>query len=298
MTPSRHPFDLDDTETFARWSAARLRAAPRRAEDLLVEVHDPRALSPAEHAAIQQRLARANMAFYASPHHQDDPDLPRHLAHQFGLVRLDANWLADDDGISHLQVTPGVAAGADYIPYTHHALGWHTDGYYNPPERSIHAMVLHCVRDAIEGGENQLLDHELAYLLLRHQAPELVRALMHPQAMMIPQRTADDGSTRAAQAGPVFSVHRDARGQARLHMRYTARTRSIVWRDDPITLAAAQALRQIMAAPDSPVIRTRLHPGWGLICVNVLHDRSAFHDDPAHPRLLFRARYLDQITLG
>ena len=34
----------------------------------------------------------------------------------------------------------------------------------------------------------------------------------------------------------------------------------------------------------------------GLLCNNVLHDRSAFTDDPTHPpRLLYRARYLDRI---
>jgi hypothetical protein len=34
----------------------------------------------------------------------------------------------------------------------------------------------------------------------------------------------------------------------------------------------------------------------GLVCHNVLHDRSAFDDDPARPRLLLRARYLDRTT--
>jgi hypothetical protein len=34
----------------------------------------------------------------------------------------------------------------------------------------------------------------------------------------------------------------------------------------------------------------------GLLCNNVLHDRSAFSDDPSRPRLLYRARYLDRIV--
>jgi hypothetical protein len=33
----------------------------------------------------------------------------------------------------------------------------------------------------------------------------------------------------------------------------------------------------------------------GLVCNNVLHDRSGFVDDPMHPRLLYRARYLDRV---
>jgi len=34
----------------------------------------------------------------------------------------------------------------------------------------------------------------------------------------------------------------------------------------------------------------------GLLCNNVLHDRSAFSDGPDQPRLLYRARYLDRIN--
>jgi hypothetical protein len=41
-----------------------------------------------------------------------------------------------------------------------------------------------------------------------------------------------------------------------------------------------------------------MQPGMGLLCNNVLHDRSAFTDDALNPRLLYRARYLDRIALG
>jgi hypothetical protein len=34
----------------------------------------------------------------------------------------------------------------------------------------------------------------------------------------------------------------------------------------------------------------------GLLCNNVLHDRSGFTDNPATPRLLYRARYHDRIA--
>ena len=36
--------------------------------------------------------------------------------------------------------------------------------------------------------------------------------------------------------------------------------------------------------------------GMGLVCNNVLHDREGFTDDPAAPRLLYRARFLDRIA--
>ncbi len=88
--------------------------------------------------------------------------------------RLDRNWLADDDGISSVTV-PGEGGRGDYIPYTNRPIRWHTDGYYNPPERRIRAMVLHCVAPAASGGENALLDHEIAYLLLRDAIPRTSR---------------------------------------------------------------------------------------------------------------------------
>jgi hypothetical protein len=34
----------------------------------------------------------------------------------------------------------------------------------------------------------------------------------------------------------------------------------------------------------------------GLLCNNVLHDRAAFDDDAAAPRLLYRARYHERIA--
>jgi hypothetical protein len=44
------------------------------------------------------------------------------------------------------------------------------------------------------------------------------------------------------------------------------------------------------------VLRLRLEAGMGLVCHNVLHDRTAFTDDPARPRLLLRARFLDRVA--
>jgi alpha-ketoglutarate-dependent taurine dioxygenase len=64
----------------------------------------------------------------------------------------------------------------EFIPYTDKPIRWHTDGYYNIPERTVRGMVLHCVQSAASGGENQLLDHEIAYILLRDENPDFIRA--------------------------------------------------------------------------------------------------------------------------
>jgi hypothetical protein len=81
-------------------------------------------------------------------------------------------------------------------------------------------------------------------------------------------------------------------------MRYTARTRSIVWKDDADTKEAVAFLEKLLASDVPYLFRLTLQPGMGLLCNNVLHDRSGFVDDPQHPRLLYRARYLDRISAG
>jgi alpha-ketoglutarate-dependent taurine dioxygenase len=286
-----NPFDLDDAATYQRWRERKLAEAPARADDLIVEVGDPRALSDAEHAALMARIRHCNMAIYAGARHDEDGDIPRRLGAQFGLRRLDANWLAGEDGVSEIRVFDDGTRKL-YIPYTDRPIKWHTDGYYHPPEWQIRGMVLHCVRAAATGGENRLLDHEMAYLLLRDQDPAHIRALMQPDAMLIPERVDEKDGVRPAQSGPVFSLD----GEGNLHMRYTARTRSIAWKPDAALQAAVVALERLLNLNTTQVLQVRLEAGMGLLCNNVLHDRAAFSDDPERQRLLYRARYLDRIS--
>ena len=288
------PFDLDQPVAYQRWREAKLASQPLGPEDLLVEVADPRALSGAERQALLQRCASANMAIYRSPLQAPDKSIPRQLAQQLGLHRLDGNWLADEDGISQIAVAAPSALGerGAFIPYTDRPIKWHTDGYYHPPSRPLRAMVLHCVRAARSGGETGLMDHEMAYIAMRDANPDWVRALMASDAMTIPARLDDDGVARAAQAGPVFSVDPDS---GALHMRYTARTRSVQWKDDAATRAGAEFLTQLLGRDGPHLFRLTLHSGMGLVCNNVLHERTGFVDDALQPRLLYRARYLDRI---
>lgn len=286
----RNPFDLDDAAAYRRWREWKLDTAPRRVDELVVPVGDPLALTPAETAAIVTRCRRWNMALYASADAAEDSTIPRELGRQLGLTRLDANWLADEDGVSRVEVSED-GARPGYIPYTNRPINWHTDGYYNGPGERVRGMVLHCVRPAAGGGVNALMDHERLYILLRDRDPEFVRALSQQTAMTIPPRVDELGEARAAQPGPVFSV--DAGGD--LHMRYTARTRSIVWADQPVVRSAVATLGEILASAEAPIFRLRLVAGMGLVCNNVLHDRSGFEEDPDAPRLLYRARYFDRV---
>ena len=185
-------------DPFERRRERKLARYPRRTEDLIVEVRDPRNLSDSEAAEIRRLCAVANMAVYASPLADlADKDLARRLGERLGLARLHANPLADEDGISALEVAPEKSARG-YIPYSNRRLLWHTDGYYNPPASRIRAFLLHCVRPAAAGGENRLLDPEIAYILLRDADPRYVEALSAPDAMTIPANEEDPAAERAA----------------------------------------------------------------------------------------------------
>lgn len=287
------PFLLENESAYQTWRSRKLENYPVRAEQLIVEVNDPRNLTQAEYEAILGSCRKANMAIYAGRTGADpDKDIPRLLGRRLGLERLDCNMLADNDGLTSLKVVAS-SPRQGYIPYSNKPIKWHTDGYYNTPARQIWGLQLHCVQSSAEGGENALMDHEIAYLLLRDENPDFIRALMQPDAMTIPARVEEDGVARPDSVGPVFSVHPES---GDLHMRYTARTRSIAWKQDAATLAAVAFLEKLLDSDLPYIYRARLEPGMGLVGNNVLHDRAGFNDDETHHRLLYRARYYDRIA--
>ena len=79
-------------------------------------------------------------------------------------------------------------------------------------------------------------------------------------------------------------------------MRYTARRKSVRWRCDATTEEAAARLLGIMDNDTTCVVRTRLEAGMGLVCNNVLHERTAFDDADGNARLLLRARFRERIA--
>jgi alpha-ketoglutarate-dependent taurine dioxygenase len=291
--PHGNPFDIDDADTYSRWRDWKWRHAPTRIDEVLVEVRDPAGLSPAEVDQMTLHCARSNLVVYRSARRAPGERAVEALGNRLGLSRLDRNWLADEDGVSRITVSDASDGRGGFIPYTDRAINWHTDGYYHPDRRRIQAMILHCVAPAASGGDNSLIDHELAYIALREHSADAVRALMACDAMTVPQRSDGDGVARAAQPGPVFSVDP---GSRRLHMRYTARSRSIEWKSDAATRLARQFLETYLASRPAQQLRLKLEAGMGIVANNVLHDRSAFVDDASAPRLLLRARWLDRVA--
>ncbi len=287
-----NPFNLDNDTAYQAWRERKLEGYPGRVEDLIVEVNDPCHLTKAEHEAIHSRCRKTNMAIYAGPTGNDpDKAIPRLLGDQFGLNKLDCNMGADGDGITTLQVVDSEWRGS-YIPYTNRPIHWHTDGYYNRPEQQVRGLLLHCVAPAVKGGENALLDHEIAYIHLRDANPDYIRALSMAEVMTIPPNVENGIELRPARSGPVFSLLPDGN----LHMRYTARTRSIEWHPDPHVREAAGALTALLVSDSRYIFRATLQPGQGLISNNVLHDRTGFDEDGEHRRQLYRLRYYQRMN--
>ena len=292
--PTGSPFDPDDERAYLAWRERKLAASPRSVEEQMVNIDDGQRVAGGEMTLVHQALQRANFVIYSLARATaDDKAVIRQLGRQFGLERLDDNLCADDDSITSLRVVEKRREG-EYIPYTNKRLNWHTDGYYNTLERQIRGVILHCVQPAAVGGESALMDHEMAYIQLRDKNPDFIRALMAPDAMTIPPNVQNGREIRPAQGGPVFSVGPDGH----LHMRYSARTRNIIWKDDADTRAAAECLLDLFQQDSPYIFRHRLKSGQGVLTNNVLHCRSAFEDDAAsgQRRLLYRARYFDRIA--
>ena len=287
------PFHPGNTTGYQAWRAAKLDSYPKDKNALLVSIQDPENLSPDEHREIQRRCAKTNFVIYTTKNETPASKATiRRLCQALGLNRLDRHLYAGDDGISAIQYSSNRRQG-EYIPYTRQRIRWHTDGYYNTFERQIRGMILHCVAPASQGGENMLLDHEIAYLLMRDENPAWIEALMQPDALTIPANAVDGKTIREAVTGPVFSID-SANGC--LHMRYSARQRNIIWKDDADTRKAAAFLQDLWKNPPEYVFRHRLEAGQGLISNNILHGRDAFEDDRGSAnRLLYRARAYDRI---
>lgn len=285
------PFDIDNNDVYEKWRDNKLKDYPQSLADLVVDINDPRTLSQAEHKALLDVCRKTNMVIYAGKTGTDpDPEIPLSMGRHFGVESLDNNWLADDSGLTSLTVAED-GIRQRYIPYTNQAINWHTDGYYNSRKNQIHALLLHVVQRAAQGGENALMDHEIAYILLREKNPDYIRALMGPKVMTIPSRIEDGKVARAEESGSVFSITE----QGELHMRYTIRVNNVIWSDDAITKEALEYLN-LMFNSDSPYIfRGLLESGMGLISNNVLHDRAAFTDSEKYKRHFYRARYFNRL---
>ena len=289
----RSPFALDDHERYAAWRATKL---ARSGRPQAIDIEDPGDLSEAEKQALLGACHAYNFALFRDRSKANDIEQRlRAFGRRLGLLDLDQNLCAEDSGVTAISVK---ATDTDhtYIPYTNRPLGWHTDGYYNAGQLQVRAWLLYCAQPAAEGGDNELLDHEIAYIRVRDQNPDWIRALMAPDAFTIPSNTEHGQEIRPDHSGPVFSV---SPHDGSLHMRYSARQRNVIWKDDALTRDAADFLLDLFKRGDDHIYRYRLEAGEGVISNNILHRRDGFRDEPAAgaKRLIYRARYYQRLPL-
>ncbi|MEE2698510.1 MAG: TauD/TfdA family dioxygenase [Pseudomonadota bacterium] len=287
----KNPFNLSDNEEYLSWRNNKLLKLPVSADDLLVKIEDFASPSKVEKQAIINRCNDFNMAVYDTIPNTTKA-LPLALARSVGLSSFDRPLCSGDDGLVEITVFEGGRKGS-YIPYSDKPLSWHTDGYYNKPKEQVRGFLLHCSRDAEEGGYSEFIDPEIIYIKLRDENPEFIRALMYKDALSIPANFENGVKVRDASTGPVFSVI-----SGELHMRYSDRKRNIEWKSDALVTDARKRLCNILRNTEKNIIRLRLQPGQGVICNNVLHRRSGFKDstNKDKKRLLFRARYLNRVS--
>ncbi len=291
MDDSRKKRDPGEPSPYRRWRDAKLSACPQGVDALMVDIDRLAKISANEAAELRDRIRRFNMAIYRCRDRTVDRATIHAFAATFGLRRIDRHLCAGEDGVTALEKAVS-GRRKRYIPYSNRSLSWHTDGYYNDSTKPIRAILLHCMHAAAAGGENGLLDPEIAYINLYDTDPDFIAALSHPQCMTIPANRESGREIRPARSGPVFSVDPVT---GTLHMRFTAREKHVIWRDNAATRAAVAHLMDLLADENGPALRHRLVPGQGIISNNVLHNRAAFDDDPPHQRLVYRARYFDRI---
>ena len=290
------PFNLKNHAEYNQWRQQKLLHIPTSSnaiEKLFINIEDCGHLNKPTITQILSACHQNSFCFYRVNLQQDNSKKSIiKLMKQLGLHKLDANICADKDKLTTITVASHKGQH-EYIPYSSKRLSWHTDGYYNTPDKQIHSMLLHCQQSAKSGGESLIIDHEIAYILLRDKNPAYIKALMEEDAMTIPANILNGKVVREAQTGPVFSVNE----QGQLHMRYSARKRNIEWKQTPPILEATDFLEKLFESNSPYILRHTLKAGEGLICRNILHRRTSFVDyqENSKKRLLYRGRYFDTI---
>lgn len=292
-------FELDNEPAFKHWCDAKIAAYDRRGSQnfaLLVDIESDGTIDDSSLETIRSQIEAYNFALYRLNGKSDDHlATVKNIGCQMGLKELDKNLCAREDRITQLSVKEQGQAST-YIPYSNKAIGWHTDGYYNPMHQRVLAMVLHCERPALSGGVNQLLDPDMVYIHLRKQDPRFITALSDPAVMCIPENVQDGEMIRPRTCSAVFLLEPEENDSV-LAMRFSKRKRNIDWAEDSLTQEALGCLFEYLDADTPYHIEYRLNAGEGVINNNVLHTRSAFEDNEQHRRIYYRARYYNRINI-
>jgi alpha-ketoglutarate-dependent taurine dioxygenase len=254
-----------------------------------LRVEDLSAPSTRVLADLRTAIASAGYCCYRGPS-TSDANAVLQLCQKLGLRTLDDTLVGARGALTVIGKPSTASAAGAYRPYSASALGWHTDGYANAADASVRAFALHCVRPATTGGANQFVDPRRVLARLVEANPSAVKTLMRDDALTIPANVRGGAVLRAQRSVPVFAA--DADGY--LITRYTARRKHVRWHPD--VSAARGAMMDAIAREAEDVQAIVLAPGEGVICANVLHNRSEFVDHAGlDARAYLRGRFFERL---
>ena len=258
---------------FLKWAAQKENNIPKNINEISVEIKDINRTTKSEISKIRSTLDRFNTCLYRSNRDLESNSSLLDFAKAVGMKTFDCNNIeaSEISTISSIK-----SEKIQYIPYTNKALNWHTDGYYD--KKPLFSWLLHCINPADDGGENYLLDHELAmreYVL----SYDDIEVLMNKRAITIPE---SQGSNRSEISTYIFSFDND---YEKLHMRFSMRKENIKMSDN--TLTAMSKLTNVIENNCSKYsITYKLSKNEGILSNNILHGRNSFKDDKVQRKLL------------
>ena len=258
---------------FLRWAEEKEKNTPHNIDEILVNIHDINNVKISEIAKIKETINKCNSCIYSSKIALKANTNLLNFVELLGMRTYDCNNIESSE-IS--TITPLENNKINYIPYTDKSLNWHTDGYYD--KKSIFSWLLHCIEPATHGGENYLLDHELALreYVLRHDD---VNNLMAEDTLTIPE---SKDTSRPEISTYIFSFKNQYK---KLHMRFSMRKDNIG--ASPKSSAAVIKLSEIIENDCAKYSLTyKLQKNEGIITNNILHGRKAFKDDKVKRKLL------------
>ena len=262
------------SEDFIEWSAKKDLNIPSNINDLKVSISDINHVSKAEISQIKQKLTKFNCCIYASGTDLDDNSKIMRFAQSLGMRTFDSHNI-DDSAISTISADKN-ENNMRYIPYTNKGLNWHTDGYYD--SKPIFSWLLHCIEPALSGGENFLLDHELAIREYILKYDDIIY-LTNNETFSIPT---DEVAKREITSNYVCDMNNEYK---KLHMNFSMRKENIIVNKDSES-AMSKLIKIIKEDCKKYHLTYKLSKSEGIVSNNILHGRNAFKDGRVMRKIL------------
>ena len=267
---------------FRQWASEKEDNIPLNISDLKTEIQDINHISSEEISDIKDKIKKFNFCIYKSSvglHNQADLV---NFARSIGMKTYDTNNIHNSP--VSLIMSLDSENTVNYIPYTNKELNWHTDGYYD--EKPIFSWLLHCEEPAHSGGENYLLDHELAIREYIFKYDNL-GSLSRPDALVIPGNVEANRDETKGYICDSDNVYK------RFHMKFSMREKNIKLNEQSKT--AFMRMKKIIKEDCKKYCLTyKLSKNEGIVSNNILHGRNSFEDGKVM-RKLYRIRSYERV---